>query len=399
MARETKVGLLVGLAFIICFAVILANHGRQDGLQTQVPFTFVVDPRGHASGNSTDSAGIPAGTGIPASSVPTSRMLVRGPQPAGPAGLPEAAHSGRTAGNAEMPVGMPAGAEAVTGAPGDGWVRGEGAADGQGRSLGDRLRSLQALLDARHSSMAGTGHNSQADAGAATAAGVPAMPDRQSPSGTPLTATAQPVVTGPATGWRLEPGPPAASEPPAVTSAGVRYVVAPQDTLSRIARAYYGTASYQVIGQIYAANKNTLKDRDTLRVGDELILPVIPGLPGSQGGQTGGAGPAGPPTAPATREAPAPDRTPATRPPAGSPAGAAERSARPAATAPPTPPPVAEASAIRWYQVKKNDRYVSIAREQLGNERRWKEIYELNKDKFPDAGHIREGVRIKLPPK
>src|SRR3990172_3703841 len=30
MARETKVGLLAGLAFIICFAVILANRGRQD---------------------------------------------------------------------------------------------------------------------------------------------------------------------------------------------------------------------------------------------------------------------------------------------------------------------------------------------------------------------------------
>ena len=27
MARETKVGLLAGLAFIICFAVILANRG------------------------------------------------------------------------------------------------------------------------------------------------------------------------------------------------------------------------------------------------------------------------------------------------------------------------------------------------------------------------------------
>ena len=30
MARETKVGLLAGLAFIICFAIILANRGRQD---------------------------------------------------------------------------------------------------------------------------------------------------------------------------------------------------------------------------------------------------------------------------------------------------------------------------------------------------------------------------------
>ena len=37
MARETKVGLVVGLAFIICFAVILANRGRQRAPVTDVP--------------------------------------------------------------------------------------------------------------------------------------------------------------------------------------------------------------------------------------------------------------------------------------------------------------------------------------------------------------------------
>jgi hypothetical protein len=40
---------------------------------------------------------------------------------------------------------------------------------------------------------------------------------------------------------------------------------------------------------------------------------------------------------------------------------------------------------------------MGIAREQLGDVRRWREIYELNKDKFPDPQFIREGVRIKLP--
>jgi nucleoid-associated protein YgaU len=52
---------------------------------------------------------------------------------------------------------------------------------------------------------------------------------------------------------------------------------------------------------------------------------------------------------------------------------------------------------VRWYQIKKNDRYISIARRQLGDARRWREVYELNKDKFPDPQRIREGVRIKLP--
>ena len=47
--------------------------------------------------------------------------------------------------------------------------------------------------------------------------------------------------------------------------------------------------------------------------------------------------------------------------------------------------------------MQKNDRYVSIAREQLGDASRWREIHELNKDKFPDPQRIREGVRIRLP--
>ena len=38
MARETKVGLLTGLAFIICFAIILANRGRQEPGTTHWPY-------------------------------------------------------------------------------------------------------------------------------------------------------------------------------------------------------------------------------------------------------------------------------------------------------------------------------------------------------------------------
>ena len=60
-------------------------------------------------------------------------------------------------------------------------------------------------------------------------------------------------------------------------------------------------------------------------------------------------------------------------------------------------PQVPEAEPTRRYQIKKNDRYVSIAREQLGDETRWREIYELNREIFPDPEFIREGVRIKLP--
>ena len=50
-------------------------------------------------------------------------------------------------------------------------------------------------------------------------------------------------------------------------------------------------------------------------------------------------------------------------------------------------PPV-HRRAFRWYQIKKNDRYTSIAREQLGDASRWREIYQLNKDTFPDLASL-----------
>ena len=51
----------------------------------------------------------------------------------------------------------------------------------------------------------------------------------------------------------------------------------------------------------------------------------------------------------------------------------------------------------RWYQIKSNDRYTKIAKEQLGDEKRWREIFELNRDVFSNPDFIKPGVRIKLP--
>ena len=145
MARETKVGLLVGLAFIICFAVILANHGRQDGLQTQIPFTFVVDPRSHAPNASASPATVPAALGIPPSSVPVSQVLVRGPQSGTPSSAvgsvtTELAYASGPAGLGPSPM---AGLPGNTAAQGDGVAGGDASATGQDQSLAERLRALR----------------------------------------------------------------------------------------------------------------------------------------------------------------------------------------------------------------------------------------------------------------
>jgi len=113
-----------------------------------------------------------------------------------------------------------------------------------------------------------------------------------------------------------------------------------------------------IIDAIFNANRSTLSSPDDLRVGADLVLPAINGLVAASAKQARAANPR---------------RSNDTR---SSPRGG---------------------SNFRWYQIRKNDRYVSIARVQLGDANRWREIYELNTDTFPDPQRIRHGVRIKLP--
>jgi len=49
------------------------------------------------------------------------------------------------------------------------------------------------------------------------------------------------------------------------------HVVAAGDTLSKIARKYYGDASQYM--QIFEANRDQLKDPDKIKVGQKLKIP------------------------------------------------------------------------------------------------------------------------------
>jgi nucleoid-associated protein YgaU len=49
------------------------------------------------------------------------------------------------------------------------------------------------------------------------------------------------------------------------------HVVEPGDTLSKLAKKYYGDASLYM--QIFEANKDQLKDPDLIKVGQKLRIP------------------------------------------------------------------------------------------------------------------------------
>jgi len=63
----------------------------------------------------------------------------------------------------------------------------------------------------------------------------------------------------------------AASSGGSAGSQGQRYTVQPGDSLSKIAKQFYGNANdYQ---KIFEANRNTLENPDKIRAGQELIIP------------------------------------------------------------------------------------------------------------------------------
>ncbi len=148
------------------------------------------------------------------------------------------------------------------------------------------------------------------------------------------------------------------------------YVVAKNDNLTKIARKFWGRKSGgktlpQYVNLIFETNRDVLKNKNSVRAGQKLQIPIEKA------------------SAPHALEETALAVADAGR--RGKNAGA--RTSRKDTTA----------RAFRWYQVKPRDRYTKIAKEQLGNEKRWKEIYELNKNIFADPDRIRPGVRIKLP--
>jgi len=113
------------------------------------------------------------------------------------------------------------------------------------------------------------------------------------------------------------------------------------DTLHSIARDHYGDAAQWV--KIRDANPGI--DPDRLKVGQVLVLPPK------------GEAPVAAPTAVA---------------------------------------PVAAGRAT--YVVERGDTLINIARQVLGDGSRWREIYELNRDKLPDPNRLIPGTELRMPP-
>ncbi len=367
MARETRVGLVIGLAFIICFALILAKRGQPRQLTEHIP--YVVDNGGGMTrqfGNDQlpvrdRDAGQPHVNANRREQARDNRVS------------PGESSSHTTASrSAQRPV------PSETTQPRydrDGTNR----AINAGRTDDEPVRSTRQLSQ-RESLLADLARRRNQQDSVRRGGETPAGASLTSRSNASIESILDNLGAAGALNGNNRTAPPPThsnrntanrrSRQRSGRSASARssqYTVKSGDSLSKIAKTHYGTASTAVMQAVYAANRTVMSSPDMVRIDDVLTLPPIG------------------------------DRV------ANNASRSSDRTARRAATDKPTMrtskgrPATKSLTPINWYQVRPNDRYVSIAREQLGDGGRWREIFELNKTKFPDPDRIRVGVRIMLP--
>jgi nucleoid-associated protein YgaU len=137
-------------------------------------------------------------------------------------------------------------------------------------------------------------------------------------------------------------------DPPEPESRDILHVVKAGESLWKIAEQYYGNGKYMTA--IQAANPNV--NPNAMGIGTELTIPD-------------------------------PDEI-------------LDQGARRPERVTPQPRPVAVQG--RTYEVRKGDTLSRIARTQLGNEGRWKELHRLNLDVIgSDPRDLRPGMKLRLP--
>ncbi len=339
MAFETKAGLLVGIGFIVCFAVVLSHRGR--GEEAGARMAYHVLSR-HGDGGATHATTIPNAFIRPSSA--TQALFHRTPQKArnteprtDPARLSDAAQRQKDEPRARRPAARSAPA-------------------GSRPDPSSRRRHLTESANTN----AKKNQASNATDGWPDAVNWEALFGSEDPEPAAPDERARPEAS--------PPSPEAArtQQKPLPQTQARRYTVAANDTLWSIARRAYGKATRQIVEAVFEANQDRLKSMNDLRPGTEIVLPHLEGV--TKTTPTRAAEPPVPPR----RKPP----TPARDRHEGGPGRAIE---------------------IKYYNVQEGDRYATIAEKYLGDKSRWPEIHELNKDIFPDPGRIQHGVRIRIP--
>ena len=217
MTRETKFGLLVGLIFIVLFGVILS---------------------GRAGSSVQEHAAMP--TGGSGEHVTKLKAIHSNVDPFGKSGTPEGAASPDSAMLADAKDVAKSPAEEPMPAP-------ERLLPVEATPPKPVERGTVAFMPVNVETPAGGEHPEQ------PGAKLELPPERDAAAGGP----AKPEASTPDAGRRV-------------------YVVKQGDTLSKVARQFFGKDGDRLTTKIYEANKATLKDPHRLVIGQKLVIPGVP---------------------------------------------------------------------------------------------------------------------------
>lgn len=388
MTRETKVGLIVGLAFIVVFAVILSHRGAER------PATRTGDLGPIAQ--------------APSPPVPPSPAVSRDVRAARETELRD---SGRGAMSTERSIDARERSLVPPAGGNDGASR-----DSRSGTTSERESSLPRLPVNSIRDAVGTLSPALNNWLETATGGNESIADRRAPEpigglpGVPPDGGVAPAVH--ADPSSVGPTPTHGESPAGVTPTGTEHgdtsggeprvlkehIAQKGESLTRIAQNVYGRSGKREIQAILDANRDKLPDANTLRAGQKLIIPELPPEKFEPASFPPPRTPSGDETRPPTGRSLSAERTVrASDVPTG-----AETPSSSGREATNNPPPdstrTAEAPKPRTHVVKRNETYVAIARSELGDADRWKEIHSLNKATYPDPAKVPAGAKILLPP-
>ncbi len=389
MTKETKIGLLVGLAFIVLFAIILSEKGATPG--TQVPSGLTMAdavPESEAVPNAQSplhNAGkLPVHTQQPPLAG-SKRVIAEAPLTEEPVGqfVPQD--------GSKIPL-LPESVVALLNTP----VVDEEKQDQDTNTetaLGSTPLTLaQAVADARKNQEELVGPLAELATPPGPGATKASLLDRADPFSTKVARKTTPT--------NILPDKPAKSQKPRLAIKAI-HVVKPGESLGKVAAKHYGRSTPARIQAVFDANRGILKNVHDIRPDMKLNIPDLDKV-----GEVFVSAPnlaAGSVVAAANRERkdtqvriplPVDNRTRTSAP---SPRTRRNAPGDPSASA--TTLANAKSPGFRWYEVRKSDSLAKIARQELGNEKRFLEIYRLNRDRIPNRDQIKPGMKIRLPSK
>jgi nucleoid-associated protein YgaU len=353
VTKETKVGLLVGLAFIILFAIILSEKGATNNVSS--PSNLTLADRSQ-----------PGGSTIP-----------RGDSPLAADGkLPIETTVPRATASRNVQVGPPVIPERSVGVP---IPRSEEDIDPLPVSVVKHLNYAPMAERQITLNDVGPSDSGKIDLLEAVKHAIKATPTNN----TRLVINPDPEESLADARSDIRPEPNSRPIEVAPVRIVANHKVQSGESLGKIAAKYYGRSTPSRINAIFDVNRDRLSSVHAVRVGDMLRIPAIPDSDGISFLDAKEFAGAAVENAQSRREneirIPVPidglsmnsESTPKTEPAA----------------------PIE----FKWYEVRENDTLSRIAKLQMGSARLYLKLYDFNRDLLPNKNSIKPGMKIRVP--